>query len=172
MISNQPEDIKTIVKTCPKHGKLHIEQCRVGIEKRWGIQPNYFYKCKQCIAGYNKKYVREGDTKKIEYVKNLRKAQTIKHKDKLLESRRKNTERNREKINLREKERRLKKHDHMKQLYRKQQQKWRDTLDDNYIKSQLTRKHKLKHKDVPQWMIEIKRSIIMLRRVIREKNDN
>lgn len=157
-----------IVKTCMHHGELTEDQCRRGIEKRWGMQPNYFYKCKQCITQYNKNYLHHEDKEHQLRVKELRKAQKIKHKDKLLETRRKHAIKNREKINLRERELRLKKHEYMKEQYRNQQQKWRDNLDDNYIKSQLRSKYKIKQKDVPMWMIEIKREIIRLRRKIRE----
>lgn len=48
------------------------------------------------------------------------------------------------------------------------QKRWRDELNDNYIKSQLKSKYKIKQKDIPQWIIDIKRPIIELRRKIRE----
>lgn len=43
-----------------------------------------------------------------------------------------------------------------------------ENVEDWYVKQKLAIKYKIKHKDVPQWMIEIKRPIIELRRKIRE----
>ena len=80
--------MQSIIKVCKIHGELTEDQCRRGIEKRWGIQPNYFYKCRQCTRGYNKKYVTVGSPEKLERVKKLRKEQVIKHKVKLNASRR------------------------------------------------------------------------------------
>lgn len=81
-------------------------------------------------------------------------------------------EKNRDKINTQEKNRRHSNPDKFKEITRNQQAKWRKNLDDNYIKSQIASKYKIKQKDVDTWMIPVKRAIIQLRRKIKEIQEN
>lgn len=161
-----------IVKTCIRHGDINESQCKRVIEKRWGIQPNYKYKCLQCIYIYNQRYIHKEDDWHQERIKKLRTAQKIKHHDKLLESRSIRNKKNRKKLNLAAMERRSKNKEKFRKMEREQQKKWRDELNDNYIKSQLRSKYKIKHTEVHEWMIPIKRAIIQLRRKIREIKEN
>lgn len=48
-----------------------------------------------------------------------------------------------------------------------------ETLHNTYVKSKISRQYKIKGKDVPLWMVEIKRPLLMIKRKIREiKNGN
>ena len=157
-----------IVKNCIYHGYLTENQCRRIIEKRWGTQPNYKYTCLVCIKLYNKTYLNKEDKEHQERIKKLRKAQKEKHAVKLLESRRERQKRNRKKLNESARKLRLKKLEKMRHDGRELQKKWRENLSDNYVKTQFKKKFGLKASEVPQWMVEIKREIIRLRRKIRE----
>jgi hypothetical protein len=53
---------------------------------------------------------------------------------------------------------------------KKQNKKSRDTLDDNFIKSQIVQRTKIKRKDIPKDLIELKRVQLLINREIRNKN--
>ncbi len=48
----------------------------------------------------------------------------------------------------------------------------RENLSDHYVKTKLKIKHKIPIKEIPQWMVDLKRNIMKLRRGIRDKNDS
>lgn len=158
----------SIVKICIHHGELNENQCKKVIEKRWGIQPNYKYKCLECIKSYNQTYLHKDDKQHQIRIQILRKAQKQKHAEKLLEGKRRRQKLNRKKLNSQAKELRAKNINKHRERDKSLQKKWRETLDDNYVKTQFKKKFGLKAKDVPQWMVEIKREVIKLRRKIRE----
>lgn len=45
-------------------------------------------------------------------------------------------------------------------------------LHDSYVKAKLARQYNMKTKDVPQWMVELKKPLLMIKREIRKKNEN
>ncbi len=45
-------------------------------------------------------------------------------------------------------------------------------LHDSYIKAKIKVKHKIPIDEIPQWMVDLKRDIIKLRRAMRAKNDS
>ena len=160
-----------IVKICKKHGELTREKCFIRTEKRWGIVHKKDYSCRLCKKESSDKYRKRPEIKE----KLIKKSKTdrIKFKERIFKTRKIYIEKNRKKLNETEKLRRHKNISHFRELIRNQQKKWRDNLDDNYVKSQLKSKYKIKQKDIPEWMIETKRVIIQLRRKIREiKNEN
>lgn len=155
-----------IVKECPKHGQLTKEMCFLKVEKRWKNQTKKYFSCKQCKKESEYKYRAKPGIKQV--MQEKRKSYTLKNIDRLRKYKKDYTAKNRERITETERIRRKRNIEHTRNLMREQQKKWRDSLDDNYIKSQLRSKYKVKQKDVPTWMIEIKREIIKLRRKIRE----
>lgn len=160
--------MNTIIKKCVRHGELIEDQCKKVIEKRWGIQPNYKYICKQCIYEHNQTYLHKDDEEHQERIKKLRQQQKIKHREKLLEGRRKRSKINRDKLNLEAKRWRQKNLEKHRENGKNIQKKWRDELNDNYIKAQLSSKFNIPQKDIPEEWIEVKRAVIKLRRKIRE----
>jgi hypothetical protein len=163
-----------IVKECPKHGYLTVDKCFIKTEKRWGNSPKQTYSCKFCKKESSDKYRFTKIDKEQQREKNKQFRKN--NRDKILATRNIWKERNREKLAEQERDRRHANPEHFRTMMRKQQSKWRETLDDNYIKAQLARKYKIKLKDVPEWMIPVKRAVIQLRRKIREiqetENDN
>lgn len=162
-----------IIKVCKKHGELIENQCRKIIEKRWGNQPNYKYKCLQCIKVYNKTYLHKEDLDHQKRIKKLREHQKKKHHVKLLESKRRRQKLNRGKLNEQQKILRNKKLEHYRNIGKNIQKKWRENLDDNYVKSQIRQQYGFKSKDIPEGIVSFKKEIIRLRRKIKEiKNGN
>lgn len=160
-----------IIKICPKHGNLKQEECFIRTEKRWGTEPKKSFSCKQCKKESSDKYRNRPEIREklIERNKNDR----IKFRDRIRKTRKIYTINNREKITETEKKRRYRNIDRTRTIQRTIQRKWREELDDNYVKSQLRSKYKMMQKDVPQWMVDVKKEIIRLRRKIREiTNEN
>lgn len=155
-----------IVKKCPKHGDLVEDQCFIRIEKRWGNQPKKSFSCFFCKKESSDKYRNRPEIR--EKLIEKKKKDRIKFKERIYKTRKIYVENNREKINEAEKNRRHRNIDHTRNMQRKQQSKWRESLDDNYVKTQFKRRYNLKASEVPQWMVEVKREIIRLRRKIRE----
>lgn len=160
-----------IVKVCQKHGELTEEQCFIRTEKRWGNEHKKSFSCKACKKESSDKYLGKSEAreKKAKYKKHYESVA----KEKINNTRRLYKMRNRELLNQKETERRHKRGDIQREVYRRQQQRWRDTLDDNYIKAQIASQHGMRQKDVPQWMIEIKKPLIAIKRKILEiKNES
>lgn len=155
-----------IVKNCNKHGDLTEKDCFIRTEKRWGRTPKSDYSCKFCKKESSDKY--RLDPARREVLRLKQKLSRVKGKEKAKVTKKIWISKNRNKINEVEKLRRERNIDRTREYLRNIQKKWRDNLDDNYIKSQLKAKYKIKQKDIPQWMIDIKRPIIQLRRKIRE----
>lgn len=153
-----------VVKTCLKHGDLSKDQCFTRVEKRWGHKESY--SCRACKKESSDKYRNRPEIREKLIEKS--KKDRVKFKDRIYKTRKIYVENNREKINENEKKRRYKKIDHQRKIYRNQQKKWRETLNDNYVKTQFKKRYGLKASEVPQWMVEVKREVIRLRRKIRE----
>ncbi len=158
-----------IVKNCHKHGSLTEEQCFIRTEKRWGIVPKKSFSCRLCKKESSDKYLAkpEARLKKAQYKKRYESFA----KGKIANTRKIYKQKNREILNKKETERRRKRGDAQREVYRKQQQRWRDNLDDNYIKAQLSSQHGIRQRDVPQWMVEIKKPLIAIKRKIEEIKD-
>lgn len=158
-----------IVKTCKKHGDLTVDQCFIKREKRWGNRINESHSCKYCKKESSDKYrLRpENKIKHLETKKNYR----LECHDKIAKHRKMYVEKNREKVNETERKRRYRNIDHTRKLLRTYHKKMIDNLDDSYIKSLLSIKYGIAMKDVPEWMIDIKRAIVQLRRKIRNAKD-
>lgn len=160
-----------IIKVCHKHGQLTITDCFVRTEKRWGVILNKSYSCKFCKKESSDKYRYKPDVKQKMKQRSINDRK--KNHERILNTRRIYAKKNRDKINAQERVRRARNPEHQAELIRKKQKEWIDTLNDNYIKSTLSSKYKIPQKDVPSWMIEIKRAVIQLRRKMREmKNEN
>jgi hypothetical protein len=155
-----------IIKICQYHGDLTVDDVNKVVEKRWGIQPNIRYICKLCKKKYISKYKSNPDKKILiaERQKHYRK----RDRDKILITRRIYARENKDRINETEKKRRLRNLPHIRKLQREKQLEWRESLDDNYIKSTICNKSKIKRKDISDELIETKRFIIKLKRKIKE----
>jgi hypothetical protein len=156
----------TIVKTCSKHGCLTEDECFIRIEKRWGLEPKKAFSCKKCKKESSDKYRKKPDIRE-KLIEKSKKDRII-FIERIRKTRKIYVENNRDKINETEKKRRYRNIERTRRIMRNKQKQWIDELNDNYVKSTLSRKYKMKQKDIPLWMIEVKREVIKLRRKIRE----
>lgn len=155
-----------IVKVCKHHGELIVDKCFVKTERRWGFKQ--YYSCKQCKMDSENKWRKKDE----DHYKKLRDAQKIKHRDKLLASRRLWQKKNKEKLKDQEKIRRDNNIEFFRERGREIQRKWREELNDNYIKTQIIGRSNLVTKDIPKELIPVKRALIQLRRKMKEiKNE-
>lgn len=156
-----------IVKICKKHGELKEDDTFIRIEKRWGDGNKRSYSCRACKKEFSDKYRNRSEIREKLIQKS--KKDRIKFKERINKTRKIYIEKNREKVNETEKKRRYRNIERTRNLIRNIQKKWRDDLNDNYVKSQIASEYKIAIKDVPEWMIDIKRHIIKLRREIRKR---
>ncbi len=134
-----------IVKTCKNHGDLTSE---------WVYKSGA---CKLCRSEYKKVWKKENPDKvKIQ-------------KDKYYA---KNKDRIRDKTNIRSNNyyHRNKQTINEKNVLNAKER--RENLKDNYIKKFIAKKHRISPKEIPQWMIDVKRQIIKLRRYMRSICDS
>jgi hypothetical protein len=155
-----------IVKICEKHGALTINQVNKNGKDSVGIQ---LYKCKQCKAGFYRQH----------YLKN--KEEILK---KTTEWRLKNPERKRELNRLWSKKQRALhpgEATERKRIYDKlnpekhktRRLRWArkqiEEIGDKYIKDLLTRGDRLKWHEIPNELVDLKKAVIQLKRLIRRR---
>lgn len=154
------------VKTCPKHGELTKEQCFIRTEKRWGKGVKTSLSCRACKKESSDKYRAKPGIKEKCMERN--KEDRKNNKERINKTRKIYKQKNRTAINEYELKRYYKNHERSLNSNIKCHRRWCAELKDSYVKAQLARKYRCKPSEVPEWMIEIKRAIIMLRRKIRE----
>jgi len=152
--------IMAIVKSCSKHGPLTETDIRIDTWKN-----KVYRRCKKCIYEKNLKYFSKQATNE-EYMKKKRERDAlywIKNKDEIMKKRvaRDDNGKRREsyKINA----------EKYREIYKIKQQTYRDNLSDSYIRKIIQNGNKdIKFKDIPQALIECKRSCILLKKALKK----
>lgn len=178
-----------IIKICRTHGNLTKERITTRKDNRYG-QSKVRILCLICVReGHKRSYEKH---KENFLARNL--AYSRRNKDKIKEYRNKTRTKNKDKVNKacaiyreenkekvkimkreswlkhkhkylkRENERRLKFKHLNREHYRKIDAKRVEVLSDSYITKVLTNRTKLKPKDIPQSLIELKRVILKIKR--------
>jgi len=157
---------KEIVKVCKRHGHLNINDIQLIKHKK--CKKGFYYTCKICNNYSKKMYATRNRKKLSENNKEYRK----KNRDKYNSWARKYFKKNRSIIS----ERANKKYnndDFFKKRAlentKKSMKKLRENISDSYVKSLITRDSLLTSKDIPLFLVEIKRMQIILKREL--KND-
>lgn len=151
----------TTVKTCQKHGELKVEDLKQGIYKG-----KKYRKCKYCETERSREY-----TKKIYADKELLKKKHQAHKDRWKNLKEEITKR-RQKPECLEKRREwyAKNIDSQREVSIKKGKEYRDKLHDTYIKKIIKGDNKnISHDDIPQSLVDLKRSLMLCRKSIKNK---
>jgi hypothetical protein len=163
------EDLKKVLKTCEIHGKLYSKDLIKSGKTPAGTQQ---YKCKECMKILHRNHFQKNKEKvclktKLYRINNPDKVKQYYMNDKKNRLKRISQERMRNKI-YREKNKEI--------LARKSnalKRKRRQELHDTYIARLLSERHsELSTKDIPKSMIEIKRILIKMKRMIRHEKQN
>jgi hypothetical protein len=141
-----------IIKTCKKHGDLTREQV---VKKSKNKEGKILYRCKACLKEYHRNH----------YVKNT---------EKLLNKTKKFNEENRERYLSRKKiysQRYRENHrEEERARIRDLDRKYRESLDDRYIRKTLTRRTSIKQYEIPQAMVELKKITMLVKRKLKDIN--
>lgn len=145
-----------IVKVCRTHGELFAKDV-VGKENRCR-------RCRKIIAGNNylKNYAVYAETRE------RRRQNKEKWKEEKRKSFLKNKHKYLPKLNAYKKEWREKNPDKYKLSVSKSTRRKVNQLKDCYIKDQLVKGTSLSYKDIPQEMVDLKRSLILIKRYKKE----
>jgi hypothetical protein len=127
-----------IHKTCKKHGELYMDDL---IKEGFNSKGQQNYRCKKCSK----------ERRDNHYKKN---------RDKIMEKQRQYRTNN-----LRY---RLIHKDRLNEIHSKRKKMYLKTLHDVYIKKCMIGKSRLRSKDIPQALVEIKRIVIQIKRKIKE----
>lgn len=155
-----------IVKVCKVHGELKESECLKRIEKR-SREPKLYYICRVCNKEKQKKYRTKPGMK--ERLREKSKIDKVRFKEGIYKARKKWKEANKEKLREQQNAWRAKNLEFARELVRNKQKKWRDELHDNYIKNNLGRALGLKAGEIPKELLDLNRTVIMLKREIKEK---
>lgn len=139
----------TMISHCFTHGNLTIDQV-IKRGKDNGIQR---YRCKECYRTMRK--INYENNKQAILAKNIerRKADPEKYAKIKADSRRKHIEKHREKERIR---------------HKKLNRKARAELHDWYVKKVITKRTGLRNCDIPQGLVELKRTTLKIERKIRK----
>jgi transposase-like protein len=134
---------------CKKHGKLSQDNL---IKKGKNKNGSQRFRCKQCMKGLHRAYYEKNKDKL------LRKTKQYREENKELVKKWKRNDQiiNREKYRPRKRERDKKANRHAVK-----------NLTDTYIKHLLTKKSDIKYKDIPQPLIDLKRTVMKIKRLIK-----
>ena len=139
-----------IVKVCKTHGNLTREQVIKKNKSASGLQ---LYRCKACLKIFHRNHYEKNRERLLQQAKDF----TINNRELYLERKKIYSKTYREKHKDEERAR-----------IRRLDKRYRDSLDDKYIRKTLTRRSSLKAKVIPQEMVDTKKTIMKIRRKIKE----
>lgn len=156
----------TIVKVCMYHGPLDENQANKSKKTN-----GFSYRCKQCQKESHKKHYEANK----EHVKTKQKQYREENKEKVREIKRASYRKHGYKYNSNWKKYRLKRmmcdpeKEQIENTLRKR--KARETLTDGYVRNIVVRRSNLKHKDIPQQVVDFARQVLLLKRKLKEIKD-
>ncbi len=152
------------LKKCRVHGDIGTDDIVKG-GKRKGIQS---YRCKKCLSDSHRKHYEKNREKVRKSHDEYRKKDPVKFQEMKNASKRKMYSLEKEKYYDRQRD--YVKRFPEKERERKKRHKHRAVrdLDDFYVKQCLVRETMLRHADVPDALVRLKRSMIMLKRKQKE----
>jgi len=158
--------IDIIIKICQHHGNLTIDKV---VKQRLKKDNTIKYRCKFCLSQSHKNH----------YLKNKEKVKASheKYRNENYEKYRKSSNDSAKKMRIlnpeKEKERRKKGYSKYRKSTQIRQRRFKNKavseLRDVYIRQRLTERSILKHEDIPQSLVEIKRAALKVKRIIKEK---
>lgn len=156
--------MKPIIKVCAKHGELTLDQ----------ISPRK--ECKKCIAIYRKKTYAKNKHKYVEGVRRANRKYKKKNPEKIKAIQQKYKENNYEKLlliaRISNRKRRIKYKDKINKQNYPSRLRAIKNLGNVYVRNRISRKLKIKQKDIPIWMVSMFRIIFQINRKIKEMNEN
>jgi hypothetical protein len=159
------EDEK-IIKNCKYHGNLYIgDIIKKGTNSK-GIQT---YRCKKCMHILHKNHYENNKDKVKKAHKEYREKDPQKYREICNKSKRKMYSLDKEKYQKRQ----LDWDKNNPDMKSKRQKRYKDKavkeLNDIYVKQHLVAGTGLKHADIPQELVELKRTMMLLKRNIKDK---
>lgn len=151
-----------IVKKCIAHGDLTEDQVIKSGKHKLGHQQ---YKCRQCMKEYHRSHYINHKEKVLQKCKDRKLAAPEKYKKIKYNSWLRHREKHLEKENLRRK----KFKESNPEYYHRRDRIRVATLEDTYVKKTLTLRSGLKNGDLPQELVDFKREVLKLRRLVRKK---
>ena len=157
--------LKPETKICTKCGEeKSLEEFYKDRRRKDGFYPQ----CKICLKKYQRKYKEQNRDKYLEHSKKYQRKYREQNRDKRLEENRKYYEQNRDKRLEYSKKYHEQNQDYFLEHSKKYSRKCRINLVDNYIKKILSQKFGIKFQDITPELIEQKRAIIQLKRLIKQ----
>lgn len=159
--------LEKVFKICRVHGELFEDTViKSGINKKTGEQ---HYRCKECMKMMHKDHY-ERNKEKVKAAQQIYKAKDPhKHREMKNASNRKTWQKNKEEY----RKRRTKWDKENPEKKSARQKKYKDkavrTLSDKYVKQVLVKDSGLKFSAIPDNIVKIKRELIKLKRIIKEK---
>lgn len=132
---------RKIFYICKIHGGLNRSQ----VTKSNLYKNKRYYKCKECHRIISYKWAKLNKDKILKSIKDFKKNNNEKYKKSYMKYNRKNA--------------------HRRKFYEKEKVK---NLTDRYVISKLTKGSSLKKSDIPKELIEIKRQLLLLKRLKKE----